>query len=717
MITALPPKLLKTSASLFAGIIATTAAFAQSVTTSQSSFTAGQPVQVSWTGAASTSDWIGIYPQGVTPGSQSSTSWIYTSGTKTKPTVIIPSGSAGMSSTLPVGNYSIYLCANDGYSVRATNSFSVAAAPSVSAPTAVSGTSLVVNYSGAPGNGTDWIGVYQQGQSGSSYVRWVYLNGATSGSVSFYGLASGNYDLKLYSKDSYTVVAQGSTAVVPNALSTTNPVYSDNESAGYSYNYTDTLNDHTIALYAEGAANTAPIWTLNVGGTDSGSGSVTPALAPGRYELRSFKTGTYDKVGAAAFLVRDDHRQATWVSLPNRNQTHAVGAIGTQTGYADQVWKAAANQIGTLSSTTAVRMRAGSYNGIVQIVHALNQVKTLGKLQALVNGVVVAEKDITSDAVPALGSYDCLYFSLPFTVPAESDVTLRVTAQGNGAFATGVMSLFRTTEKRPLHVIAHRKNNIQRVNTAVAQGATGVEIDISTVSSGGQLRIDAHHHQGEVDWTPHTGFGALLDTVKGHMDSNALTLVYFDVKDPQSYDSAPKTGQTYTQYATELYTLLAARGFDPSRVVVGTFQQETFRAVAQSMNFPVNIDSYYWNGGRTTGWIKDAEKHSTLQEFGPPESSTSSTQDLTSTIYNTGKIRTGYVWTFTNDPAYYDNTQSTYSGAYSKTLARRMLVLGVNGVMPDECSAMAAIAAEPAFQGIFRPADTLDRVEDLHGEE
>ena len=46
-----------------------------------------------------------------------------------------------------------------------------------------------------------------------------------------------------------------------------------------------------------------------------------------------------------------------------------------------------------------------------------------------------------------------------------------------------------------------------------------------------------------------------------------------------------------------------------------------------------------------------------------------------------------------------------------------MMILGINGVMPDECSSMSAILSESVFQGIFRKADTLDFVRDLHGEE
>lgn len=680
----------------------------QTVTPSKSSYTAGEAVQVGWAGASTTADWFGIYPAGVTPGSQASLNWIYTSGNQTKPGSVIASGLATMTSGLSPGNYAVFFCANDGYTVRASNTFAVVAAPTVTAGVSFAGDPLTVSFTGAPGNATDWIGVYAQGQTGSNYVQWSYLNSATAGTVSFSGLAAGNYDLYLYPNDTYQILAQGAVTILPNSLTAGNPVFSDNESASFTYQFTDTQNDHWVGVYAEGAVNANYLTSINLGGADSGTSTIAQALTPGRYEVRAFKTGTYDKVGTASFLVRDDHRQATWVSLPTRNQTHAVGAAGTQNGYADDVWKATANQTGVLSSTMAPLMRAGNYNGMVQIIHKVNQVKLLGKLQAVVNGQVIAEKDLNSNPITQLGSYDCLYESLPFTLTQESNVTLRVTAAGNAAFSTGVMSLFRTTDKRPIHVIAHRKNSIQRVNTAVGQGCTGIETDTDTVSVNGQLRIEAHHHSTEVDWTPYNQYGAFLDTLKGHLDSGALTMVYFDIKDPEA-------GQTYEQFATELYSMLQARSFDPSRVVIGTFEPVSFRSVAQTMNFPVNIDSYYW-GNRYAGWIKDAELHSTLQEFGQPEAATQETLDLTEAIYLNGRIRTSYVWTITNDVNYSDNTVTPYSTDYSKTLARRMMILGINGLMPDQSASMVSILSEAAFTNVFRKANTNDRVSHLHGE-
>jgi hypothetical protein len=60
---------------------------------------------------SSGSNWIGIYPSGVTPGSQSSIAWQYAPNL---------SGSLSFSSSgLALGNYAAWYCYNDGYSVLA----------------------------------------------------------------------------------------------------------------------------------------------------------------------------------------------------------------------------------------------------------------------------------------------------------------------------------------------------------------------------------------------------------------------------------------------------------------------------------------------------------------------------------------------------------------------------------------------------------------------
>lgn len=80
------------------------------------------------------------------------------------------------------------------------------------------GETIVVEFSGGPGNSTDWIGIYSDGEvpDGSPpALDWNYLNGTrtsggnlTEGAVTFAspGLVSGTYDIWFLASDGYTAL-------------------------------------------------------------------------------------------------------------------------------------------------------------------------------------------------------------------------------------------------------------------------------------------------------------------------------------------------------------------------------------------------------------------------------------------------------------------------------------------------------------------------------
>ncbi|MBD1583452.1 endonuclease/exonuclease/phosphatase family protein [Pseudoalteromonas sp. S16_S37] len=75
---------------------------------------------------------------------------------------------------------------------------------------------IVANFSNAPGNAKDWIGIYHKGSpsDGSVYsIDWQYINGQTSGSRTFAGLAAGEYLLRVFADNGYTLLAQTSFVV------------------------------------------------------------------------------------------------------------------------------------------------------------------------------------------------------------------------------------------------------------------------------------------------------------------------------------------------------------------------------------------------------------------------------------------------------------------------------------------------------------------------
>lgn len=84
------------------------------------------------------------------------------------------------------------------------------------------GESIVANFSNAPGNLHDWVGLFSLGALDQNHIMWVYTDGTQTGniglkdgSVSFSSgiTAEGNYEARFYLDDGYTKLAAVSFAV------------------------------------------------------------------------------------------------------------------------------------------------------------------------------------------------------------------------------------------------------------------------------------------------------------------------------------------------------------------------------------------------------------------------------------------------------------------------------------------------------------------------
>ncbi len=64
---------------------------------------------------------------------------------------------------------------------------------------------IVVQYTNLPGNWADWISIFKAGTLNNQYMQWFYTKGAKSGTLSFNGLPPGQYDVRLFFKDSYNL--------------------------------------------------------------------------------------------------------------------------------------------------------------------------------------------------------------------------------------------------------------------------------------------------------------------------------------------------------------------------------------------------------------------------------------------------------------------------------------------------------------------------------
>jgi len=73
--------------------------------------------------------------------------------------------------------------------------------------------SIVVNFAGAAGSSTDWVGLFASGAANNTYLLYQYTGGKVSGTLTFAGRSAGNYEARLFFNDSYTLKAKVSFTV------------------------------------------------------------------------------------------------------------------------------------------------------------------------------------------------------------------------------------------------------------------------------------------------------------------------------------------------------------------------------------------------------------------------------------------------------------------------------------------------------------------------
>jgi hypothetical protein len=182
---------------------------ASTLTTSTPTVVNGSSVTFSYSTSqanSSSTNWVGIYKQGDTPGVQNATAWQNAPGT---------SGSVAFTANYGPGTYNVYYFSNGGYTALAgpVTLTLISSTPTLttSTPTVANGSSITFSYTTPPAtnSSTNWVGFYKQSDTPGvqSSTAWKYTPGLT-GSVTFtanYG--KGTYKVYYFSNDGYTVLA------------------------------------------------------------------------------------------------------------------------------------------------------------------------------------------------------------------------------------------------------------------------------------------------------------------------------------------------------------------------------------------------------------------------------------------------------------------------------------------------------------------------------
>jgi len=171
---------------------------------------------------------------------------------------------------------------------------------------------LSVSFEGAPGNQYDWIGVYKPDADPIDYIYSAYLYGETEGSVDiFMPYEPGEYILRMFEDNSYTIIAQSeifqvveeTTMTIPDSTQTAvfNTVLEVNVDGAFAgeqitVSYTGAPGNETdwIGLYEVGDTQGYIIDWQYTDGTQEGSLDFFAPEEPGNYVFRFFPNDTFD---------------------------------------------------------------------------------------------------------------------------------------------------------------------------------------------------------------------------------------------------------------------------------------------------------------------------------------------------------------------------------------------------------------------------------------
>jgi len=173
-------------------------------------------------GTGKAGDWIGLYE--ASGGQTSYLQWQYLNRSHTKPANGVTAATVSFTLPLTVGTYNVRLFTDDSYRLTATSGPITAVPPTLTVRrSAGAGDTVTATIANGPGAQGDWVGLYDANGALSEYLQWQYLNGSQSrpangssaATVSFTLPSSGTYNVRLFAKDSYTLIATSEALVVP----------------------------------------------------------------------------------------------------------------------------------------------------------------------------------------------------------------------------------------------------------------------------------------------------------------------------------------------------------------------------------------------------------------------------------------------------------------------------------------------------------------------
>ena len=310
------------------------------ITVDKAAYLAHETAHVTFTNTTPTArDWVAIAPAG-SPGA-GYLRWQYTGGTSGGALDFPIAG-------LPSGSYVARLYANDVLDLRATSAeFSVSAAAhdvTTDKTTYLRTETAQVRFTAVPATSFDWVSITPVGAPETSYVRWAYTNGASTGTLGFAlaDLAPGDYVARLYANNILDLRATSPVFSVTAAMgvSTTKTHYTGGEPVVVTFAGLPGNGRDWIAIAPVGAPGMGYVAWAYSNGQQHGTRSF--AVAPGRYVARLHLDNGYAIAAESAPFDVVAKLEIATASLPyailNGSYNRQLTATG---GVAPRTWSLA----------------------------------------------------------------------------------------------------------------------------------------------------------------------------------------------------------------------------------------------------------------------------------------------------------------------------------------------------------------------------------------
>jgi len=335
---------------------------APTLSSDAASYAPGATVVASFTGLAGyPQDWIAIAQDGSPLSSH--VRFVYTNG---------QTGGSVSFSGLSGGTYRLRAFVNGGYTLQAESAaFTItqASPPAVTTERSsyVAGETVTVSYAGLIGYSADWIAIAEDGAPPTSFIRFVYTNGATSGSTTFAGLTNGTYRARAFLDGGYTVQAESAAFTISSggaaSVTTNASTYQAGVPVIVSFANLTGYSTDWIAIAEDGAPLTSFVQWRYTEGATSGN-RVFTGLAGRTYRARAFANNSYTlQAESAPFTV--EAGGAPTVTTDATSHPHGTPVVVSYSGligYSND-WIALARDGSPLTSYVAFSYTAGGQQG------------------------------------------------------------------------------------------------------------------------------------------------------------------------------------------------------------------------------------------------------------------------------------------------------------------------------------------------------------------